>query len=434
MKFTGYIFVFLFAGINVFGQQMDLDTFLDLVRKNNKDIILANKELETAEENKREASSSAYPQLSAEGQYSRNFMEGFMFVDFPNSDGTSTNTKFKITYDNEFDFQAVLSQQIFNYTIFNAIKASKQYQKLSDFVYDATYQGIITGAKKAFYMTLLLKEVWNVNKDAEANAKDNYDLIKDKFDNGLASQFELLQAEVTWKNYLPETTTAERNYLIALNSIKILAAIPVEDDVELEGSIETGSSLPEHYDLETILTNRPDYNALIWQKNLLTTNIEVEKSGYFPNLYATLAYQYQSTANRWALDNENNFLVGGLTLSIPIFNGWGTSAKVQKAKIEVEKSEIQIDQAKDQIYKEISDINMKIEESRNRVNSAETTMETAKKAFEIATASASNGLATQLELKDARLAKNKAQLNLIKAHYDYLEAYFDWELATGSAK
>lgn len=434
MKITKYIFMFLFFGLTVYGQKLDLDSFLDLVRKNNKDILLANKELELADQKKVEASATAYPQLSATGQYNRNFMEGFMYVDFPTGNGTSTNTKFKITYDNEFSFQTVLSQQIFNYTIFNAIKASRQYEKLSGYVHDATYQGVINGSKKAFYMTLLLKKVWEVNEAAEMNAKDNYDQVKNKFDNGLASQFELYQAEVTWKNYIPEATLAKRNYEIAMNSIKNLAAIPVKNEVELVGNIDDARPSTTDFEMSTVLQNRPDYNALIWEKNLLTTNIDVERSGYFPSFYATLAYQFQSNANRWALDNRNNFLIGGLTLSIPIFNGWGTSAKVQEAKIEVSKSDLKIEKAKDNIYKEIKNINLRIDESNKRIQSAETTLETAKKAFQIAETSVNNGLATQLELKDARLANDKAQLNLVKAYYDYLDAYFDWELATGSVK
>ena len=53
------------------------------------------------------------------------------------------------------------------------------------------------------------------------------------------------------------------------------------------------------------------------------------------------------------------------------------------------------------------------------------------KAFEIAEITSDNGLATQLELKDARLAYDQAKLNYFAAQYEYLEAYFDWELAVG---
>ena len=66
---------FLFVTQTVNSKSLDLSSFLELVRKNNKDIIIANQELEIAEQNKREASSFAWPQLSAEGSYNKNLKD-----------------------------------------------------------------------------------------------------------------------------------------------------------------------------------------------------------------------------------------------------------------------------------------------------------------------------------------------------------------------
>ena len=73
-----------------------------------------------------------------------------------------------------------------------------------------------------------------------------------------------------------------------------------------------------------------------------------------------------------------------------------------------------------------------MEEACKRIQSASKSLETAKKAFKIAEITAANGLATQLELKDARVIYDQAILNGYAATYDYLDAYFDWEQATGS--
>ena len=58
-------------------------------------------------------------------------------------------------------------------------------------------------------------------------------------------------------------------------------------------------------------------------------------------------------------------------------------------------------------------------------------MNTAEKAFRIAEVSARNGLATQLELKDARVVLDQAQVNYYSSIYQYLDAYFDWQNAIG---
>jgi len=428
-----YIMI-LFLATSLFAQGYDFNEFINLVKKNNKQLMIAAKDLEMAQAQEREASSSAYPQLSLEGKYNRNLKEGYMYADlgglFPGGMGGGTQ-KFKVTYKNEFDVKAVLSQQIFNSTVFNAIKAANQYEKLSDYAYDATFQGIIAGSKKAFYQTLLLKKVWEVNNTSLQNAKENYENTSNKYDNGLVSQLELLQAKVNWENQIPEATKAERNYELALNSLKILAGIPVENDFEIVGDIDTGNKEAEKLDIPDVLERRSDYNALLWEQKLRETNVSAQFSGHIPSLNASLVYNYNAKSDEFKLANENNYLIAGLTLKIPIFNGWNTSAKVEQAEIELSQTKLKLEETKEDIKKEIRNASLKITEAKNRIQSAQQTLQTAQKGFEIAEATAESGLITQLELKDARVNLDQAKLNYYFAMYDYLESYFDWQLAAG---
>lgn len=436
MKTKFFVLFILFISVQINSQTYDINSFLELVKKNNKDIQIAIKDLEIAETQDAQARSNAYPQVSANAGYNRNLKDAFLFVNFGAVSGETGDSpqKFKINYKNEFSAQAVISQQVFNFTVFNAIKAAEQYQKLTNYVFDATQQGIINGSKKAFYQTLLLKKVFEVNNEAAKNAEENYSDMKKKFNAGLASEFELLQAEVRWQNYIPMITQSERNYNLALNSLKLLAGLKPEEKLEITGNLEKMESKPEKYELDEVLVKRPDYNALLWEKNLRETNVDVEFSGYLPTLYASLAYQYTSQSDYFKFERENNYLIAGLTLNIPIFNGWNTKAKIQQAKIEAEQSELKLAKTENEIDTEIKNLDLKLKESENRINSAETTVKTAKKAFDIAKISSESGLATQLELKDASVGYDQAQLNYFSAIYEYYEAYFDWELAVGIAK
>ena len=293
---------------------------------------------------------------------------------------------------------------------------------------------VIAGSKKAFYQALLTKEVWKVNKAAEINAKDNYEVTKKKYDQGLVSEFQLLQAEVRWQNYLPEITKAKRNYDLALNTLKVLAGLPVGEELEISGSFDVPLNNPQQVTTEEILNQRPDYNALLSQRELRETNIDVERSGHFPTLGASLAYQYKAVSNEFKLDNENNYLIAGLTLKVPIFSGWNVNAKVEKAQIEYARTQLQIDKSREEILKDISNASLRIAEAKVRVETAKATLNTAGKAFKIAEVSSANDMATQLELKDSRVAFDQSQLNYYSAVYDYLTSIFDWELATGTVK
>jgi len=429
--------LFLVLSQNVIANDMalDLDQFLDLVRTNSKDLKLAEKEIDMAGANKKEAVSTALPKINVNANYDRHLSDSYMYMDMGAlTGGDSQIEKFKVNRNNNYGLNAVVSQTIFSPNVYNAIKAAKQYQTLTDFVFDASYNEIITASKKGFYQAILLFEVWQVRKSSEDNAYDNYVNVKNSFDNGLVSEFDLLQAEVRWKDMIPQTTEAQKNYELALISLKNLGGIPVENKLSLTGSLEQYPDIPNEISFESILKSRPDYNALLWEEQLRRTNISAERSGYFPSLTGSFIYSFSSQSDEWEFEEKNNNYIVGLNLSIPIFNGGSTRARVKKARIELDKTKVRIDQSREDIYREITSINLRMNEAFERIKSAQATLVSAEKAFQIAQASAQNGLATQLELKDTRVMFDQASLNRFVAIYDYLAAYFDWQKAIGNIR
>jgi outer membrane protein len=410
----------------------NLEAFLARVESHSKDLKLAVRELELAKVNKKEALSTALPKFQLSANYNRNLKDNFLYIDFPDFDtGEMTNQKFKINYKNEYGVNAILNQTLFSFKVGTALKAAREYKVLTDFVYDATHKTILKMAKKGFYQVLLLKKVWEVSRASEENAHENYLVMKKKFDNGQVSEFNLLQAEVRWQNLVPGTTSAKRNYELALNGLKNLAGIPVGETIDLEGDFGRIPPMPTVVPMESVLERRPDFNALVWEEKLRETGVKAEKGDRYPSLALNFIYNFSSQSDFFKFERQNNSYIVGLNLSVPIYTGGYREAQVQRAKIELEKTRIKIEKEKETIYNEIQNILLRLEEARKRIDSAETSLATAKKAFDIAEITAANGLATQLELKDARVFYDQAALNLYASQYDYLDAYFDWQQASG---
>ena len=317
-----------------------IDQYLDLVARHSKDLKQAEQDVESAAATKKEAMSGALPHLSARAGYNRNLTDQYMYASLdPESDEVA---KFRINRDNDYSAGAVLSQTLFSGTVFNAIKAAKQYEQLIDNVYDASYRQILTVAQQSYYQALLLKVVWEVAQKSEQNALENYEDVKGAFENGLVSEFGLLQAEARYKDAVPQTTAAERNYRIALIGLQNLAGISVDEEIILDGDLEQYPELPPAKELETVLGDRPDYSALLWEEKLRNTNVQAERSGYLPTLTGSLAYAYSASSDGWNFDEDNSAWVLGFNLSVPIFSGGATRARVQQARIDLNKSRIGI--------------------------------------------------------------------------------------------
>jgi len=421
---------------NIVGETYDLENYLSLVETHSKALKLAAMEKDLAQTQKKEALSSALPRIWAQSEYKRNLADYYLYADmsalFPGmGQGIS---KFKVNRNNEFSVNAALSQTLFSPQVGYAIKAARQYQQLSELIYKASLREILCTSKKLFYQTVLLEKLSSVSQAAEKNAHDNYLNVKMKFENGVVSEFALLQAEVRWKNTIPETARAKRNYEMALNNLKNLAGISIEQEIRLDGDLGNFPLLPQPIPLEQVLNQRPDFNALLWEKQLKATGLQAQKGAYLPTLSGNLVYVFASQSDNWQLEQKNSNYFLGLHLSLPIYTGGYRRAQVEKAQIELEKAEVKIHQTKENIYNELINIKLRLNEAYERILSAEATLKTAEKAFNIAENTAKSGLATQLELKDARIGFDQAQVNYYAAIYDYLEAYFDWEHAVGTRK
>lgn len=426
----------MFAAGIAGAETVDLDQFIELVKQNSKDLQLAEKEREMAKANKKTAVSTALPKIGAEANYKRNLTSFYMYADFgPLGDmlgfGGAGPAKFKVNRNNEYSANIALQQTLFSPSVGSAIRAANEYQKLTDYAFRASQQAVLSGAKIMFYQTLLLEKVWQLSQSAEENARENYENVKLKFENGVVSEFELLQAEVRWKNAIPETAEAKRNYELALNNMKNWAGISVVESISLQGNFENYPPMPDKIELAAILENRPDYNAMLWEEKLRKTNLSAKKASYLPTLTGQAVYAYSAQSDYFKLDQENNLYFAGLNLSLPIFTGGYLSSEVQKAQIEVEKTRVKIEKTKENIFNELSNVYLKLEEAHKRILSARATLKVAEKAFQIAENTARSGLTTQLQLKDARIGYDSAQMNYYAAIFDYLASYFEWERITG---
>ncbi len=414
-------------------KEYDLETILKLAEQNNKEIKLARSDLKLAAARRKEAISTALPKVNLELKYNRNFLENIFYFTIQDPEtGEQKTQSFKASFANEYQFNAVLNQTLYSFgKVGNAIIAANYFKKYTNYQFTAEYQRVFTRVKKAFYQALLMQKVWEVTKQSEISARDNYENLRTKFESGAISEFELLQAESRWKNAIPETMKARKNYKLAINNLKALVDIPLREEITLVGNLETIPALPDSFTEKQVFEQRPDYNALLWEKKLREKRVSVEFSNHLPTLNGNLIYTYGARSDQFKLENDNDNVILGVTLTIPIFSGGYTSAQVQKARVDVEKVNTRIAMANDNIRIELQNILLRIREAYERILAGKKSVETARRAYEIAETRVKNGLATQLELKDSRVFLDQAQLNYYLAIYDYLDAKFDWDRATG---
>ncbi len=412
-----YIVVLLMTIQLTNAQQLNINDYIKLVTQNNFDIQLTNKDEQTVEKQISKAWTNIYPQLNAN-------LEGKHYL---------KNDK-PVYTKNEITGNIMLNQTIFDAVKFNSISAENDLFESIKYSTKDTRERIILNAKKAFYYTILLKRVWEVKKETEELAHSQYNFVKEKYDNGLANEFELLQAELQWKRNIPDVSNARKDYLLSVNELKDLAGISDSVNIEITGELKNDNEIPEFPAIKSVLAKRPDYQSLVWEREASKSALSAVKSEFLPTLNGYLDYTYFRNTDKFLTGDKTTNFTAGLSLNIPIFQGGNRIVRVQEAVIEREKSLIKISKFEKLLYTELISIFENLRVAKDNLSTSQVNVDVAEKAFELANESYQNGLATQLDLQDARNSLSKSKLDLLNASFEFISSKLDWEKAAGVMK
>ena len=418
---------------------LSIEQAIAMALHQNRDLMIAGEERVKANAQVGEAKSGAFPQLTASGQYMRYIKKQVMFLPPGNAiNPTDKTLLFEIGSNNAYSGAVQLSQALFSRKVGVALQIAKTYRQLAAESYSAAQQAVVRDTRKAYYQILLAQKLVEANRQGLEVIQANYTNIQAQYRVGAAAEYDLLRAEVQLANTEPLVISAENGYQLAVNTLKNLLAIPLDQPVVIAGELsyeELPAEVAKQAEAQALAVN-PAIKQLSLQEQMLDRNISFEKAGNFPTLYAVGSYIWQSQDNTFKFGNYNwaNTVNAGVSLSYPLFDGFRTRNRVQQAKVERNKVRYNRLKMEEGLRVQIQAGALRMAEARQRMSGQEKTIEQAQKAVRIAQTRFKSGVGTQLELLDAQVAMTRSQTNYAQALYDYLVSKTEWEFATGTSR
>lgn len=342
-------------------------------------------------------------------------------------------TTFALEQDN-YRLGLNLDQKLYAPEVFEAIKASKSYARQSEMEFVIVKVDAVAEVKKAYYYYLYTKAMIAVSEESVAQLKRHVSDVRSRYDVGLATDFDVLRAEVQLANSIPGLTRNKNAFVLAEKTLKSQLAIEREENIQIEGRLEY---VPMEINIDEALkiafARRPEIAFLDYSIKNLEHNVEVSRKESYPSLSLNGSYAYAnddidlSGEAKWA----TSWSVG-LNLKVTLFDGWGNRARIVQKSTDVKKAKIQKNELMSSIDIEVRTALSHMAEMRALIRSQEKNIENATRAFEIAETGNLNGVVTELELLDAQLAMTEARSNYKEAVYNWLVALTDLERAMGT--
>lgn len=431
------IVLMLFAGMCFLSAQeniinLDLEKAIQIALEKNTEIKVAELEVDKSEEKLRETRSGLFPNIEANGQYQRYIKKPVIFL----PPGSPFGEVLEIGANNSYVGIIGASVPVFSLGLYDGIGVASKSVELNAENLRFTEIRTIGDVKRSFYSVLLTREYKDVINQSLQNALEQLENVKRLNKQGVASDYDLLRAEVQVENLRPQVILAENNYEISKEALKVLIGLKSEQDINILGELEfdTRYSISSQQLLDEVLSNNPQLAILNKQEEITNRTISLEKSAYFPSLAAFGNYQYQAQADDFKFGNYNwvGTFVVGLQLKIPIFSGFKTPARVEQASISLNQVEQQKQGLTEALKTQLQNIVYTIEQTMIRIKGQDKNIEQAQQGYEIVKTRFENGLATQLEVNDAELALRQAKLNKLQAVYDLRIAEAELQMILGN--
>ena len=417
-------------------RRVTLREAVGLALKNNPDLESARLEAEKAHARVHEAWGYTMPSIGLTGQYTQAIKKPVFYLPgifFGEPADVSIPVEIGSKYAMTFGLTA--SQIIFNGTVFVGVGATATYSRAAEELYTGKRTETVARARKAFYGALIAREALSLMRQGLANAEDNLKNVRLLRAQGLLSEYDEMRASVGVENIRPAVIQAETNADLATESLANILGLPATERIAADGDL---TFIPYDNALLTapeglLLENNSTLKALRLQREVNEAFVQAERANYLPTLVAFGNYQYQTQKNTLRI-STNDFIASssiGLQLSLNIFQGFQTNARVDQAQIEVKKSETQLVAVENSLRTGLRATLGALEQSRKRLQAQDRNVETAERGYAIVTTRFLASSATQLEVNDAQLALTQAKVNRIQAIFDYLTASADLDQLLG---
>jgi len=123
----------------------------------------------------------------------------------------------------------------------------------------------------------------------------------------------------------------------------------------------------------------------------------------------------------WGNQLNNNFSQNlGISLRVPIFNGWQARSSYERSKVDIKNQEIVKEQADQKLKQDIYTAYTTAVAALQKFNASQSSVATAQRAYDISSKRYGVGLLSTLELIISQSNLNRAKIDLANAQFDYV--------------
>lgn len=397
-----------------------LEDCIEYALQNNISIKQSEIDLKTTDIDKLQARGTFFPSFN--GNVTYNLNEGKNINPVTNQ------------YENAF-FQSASGGVNMDVTVFaglqnwRRLKLTELNKVASQYKLDKMKDDIILMIINAYLEILSNKEqIKKLNIQLEVS-KENLKRTQDLIEAGSLPKGDLYEAESQFFSQEQQIIATENALFISKMGLAQLLLLKNYQDFEIA---DTSLEIP----ITDILSKTPTeilerakevtQDVKIAQANvdLAESNLKLARSAYSPRLSAQWGYNSRWSKNYpenfWKQIDQNKGMYAGLSLTIPVFNGFSTVGNIKRQEINLLRSRWNKQQAELTIEKNVYQAYTDASNAKKLFEATEKTLQAKKQSYVYANERHAVGLMNTFDFNQAKYQYENAENESIRAKYQYI--------------
>lgn len=322
---------------------------------------------------------------------------------------------------NNTGYTVSLSQPIYNSAAWYGVERGKSLSQTAQLQYEQTQQNLIIRSVESYLNVLRAKNTLETTQAEERAIKRRLDQVNAQFEVGLIPITDVHEAQASYDNAKVSRILAEGELDNSFEAIERLAGQSYNDVDVLSAKYPIDNL--ESNDANAWLNKAREGNLAL---QVADSNVEssrqltrINRSGHKPTVSLTASHDQDkgTTFN----DNRNETNQIGLTFSLPLYSGGGTSSQIRESEYRLDEAlqnredvfqGIKLDTRS--LLRNLSTDVLSVAARKQSIRSSETALKATEEGFNVGTRNVVDVL--------------QAEQNLYRAQRDYAEARFNYVL------
>jgi outer membrane protein len=389
-------------------------------------VAIARADVDRAQAQVSSARAGYMPTVNGSLAYQRTLASEFddiMFGPPPDPNAPPAENDLPFGQPNNWRVNVQVSQPLFDgFRTREAVAAAKAGVRVSELGVKSTRAQVVLQVAQVYFDAALAQRQVEIAEITLQQAEQTFNETQLGFKQGATPEFDLVRAEVARDNQRTLVVQFRVQRDVIFVQLRRLIGMPLDRPLQLTSKLEAN-------DLEQTVASARAAAGIAARERVAVAqakeavevreaSVQIAKADRLPVLsagtdFGLVNYENQPFNSEW----RTNWTLG-VTLSLPIFDGFRRRAAVRSSKAELVSARAQLKQASEVADVETAQARANVEASKTQLETSVRTVQQAKRAYDIAELRFQQGASTHLELVDTRVQLEQALLNQARAARD----------------